>query len=380
MKSSEDFGDINSQSQLSTYRTKEAARVYALSKDLFLPEAYESLLGDKHHLGSGFEAHNIFPGFREEVMEFVKSRRIKWHDGTCDRSIVSSQVACLNCFFRFINDPVALGGWLSKLYPDLKEVLPISSSAERALPDGSQPFVTFEWIGQRNYLNELRWGSRGQNCTSVDVVFRFRTIDGKIHIVIVEWKYCEDYHKAQYERISINGTDRVSIYRPHLELDGCQLALGGTTFEDFFFSPLYQMMRLQLLASAMEREREMDADIVSVLHIVPRANDGLLNAELSQNIAPGKTVGDVWSNVTIPGRFKSVATEDLIPMLVTSGAEPVWSEYVRKRYGAMAQPFRKHTMNMNETYELFGHKGYPIRTFNDWEKHGGVAPSGETTS
>ena len=179
-----------------------------------------------------------------------------------------------------------------------------------------------------------------KNCTSVDVMFRFRNLENKIHVVIAEWKYCESDERAKYQHVSDRGTDRVATYRPHLELDGCQLVLGKTGFEDMFFLPFYQLLRQQLLASAMEREREMDADIVSVLHIAPRANDGLLNLALSPKVAPGETVRESWRTIAKLGRFKSVATEDLIPLLVQSGANPAWSEYVDKRYGAIGKSHR----------------------------------------
>jgi hypothetical protein len=244
------------------FRQREAARSFDLREHLFSPAACASLLADRHHLGAGFENENLYTDFRPDVLEFFKARRIKWHGGvSCDSSIVSSQVACLNCFFLFTSDPLALKLWLSHLYPDLEEVLPIAGTLEPVLPDGRQPFLTFEWIGAKNYLNE-RWGNRGQNCTSVDVMFRFRTRAGKIHVVLAEWKYCERDEQAKYQHVSPLGTDRVATYRPQLELDGCQLALGEAQFEDLFFLPLYQLMRIQLLASAMEREHEMGADIV----------------------------------------------------------------------------------------------------------------------
>ncbi len=333
---SDDFQPMPSPLRASSdFRTREAARIYGLRTELFSPAACQSLCRDHHHLDAGFEEENIYNGFRQDALEFFKARKIKWHgSGSCDTSIVSSQTACLNCFFPFTDDPVALKSWLSNLYPDLAEVLPVSSELEPPLTSGRQPYVTFEWIGERNYLNE-RWGSRGQNCTSVDVMFRFRTVENKIHVVIAEWKYCESDEKAKYQRISSSGTDRVATYRPHLSASGCQISLGSVRFEDLFFNPIYQFMRQQLLASAMEREREMDADAVSVLHIAPRANEGLLNLALSQKVAPGATVGEVWSTIAKHDRFKSIVTEDLIPLLVQSGADPAWVEYVDKRYGAI---------------------------------------------
>ena len=209
-----------------TFRNREAARIFALRQRLFSPAAADSLLRDGHHFDAGYENENIYGGFREAALEFFKTRRIKWHGGlSCDTSIVSSQVACLNCFFPFVSDSSGLRCWLSKLYPDLDDVLPISSGAEPPLPDGKQPFLTFEWIGERAYLKE-RWGSRGQNCTNVDVLFRYRSVDGKIHLVLAEWKYCEAYDsQKEYIRTSRRGTDRVAIYRPELDLPGTQIVL-----------------------------------------------------------------------------------------------------------------------------------------------------------
>ncbi|MCZ2152988.1 MAG: hypothetical protein LC114_03635 [Bryobacterales bacterium] len=319
------------------FRNREAERVFGLRHQLFSQAASDSLR-DRHHLGKGHETENMYSGIRSEVAEFFSTRKIKWHgNASCDSSIVSSQVACVNLMFPFTSDPIALKGWLSSLYPDLSEVLPISSKAEPPLPNGSQPFLTFEWIGERNYLNEPGWGRRGQNCTSMDVIFRFRTAEGEIHIVLAEWKYCESDEEAEYKRRSDRGTDRVAIYRPHLTRRGSQLSLEGVDFEDLFFNPLDQCMRQQLLASAMEREREMDADVVSVLHISPRSNEGLLNFELSRKVAPGKTVGEVWSTIAAPGRFRSIMTEDLMPHLVQSGVDPAWSTYVENRYGAIGK-------------------------------------------
>ena len=106
-------------------------------------------------------------------------------------------------------------------------------------------------------------------------------------------------------------------------------------FQDLFFEPFDQIMRLQLLASAMERNGELEADIVSVLHIGPRSNEGMLNPLLANKVGPGTTIGEIWRNAVVPGRFKALATEDLIPLLVESGADPAWAEYIKLRYGAM---------------------------------------------
>ncbi len=62
-------------------------------------------------------------------------------------------------------------------------------------PDGSPWFVAFEWIGERDYLNEApKHGARtrGANATSADAAVRFRH-DGRTETLLVEWKYTESY-------------------------------------------------------------------------------------------------------------------------------------------------------------------------------------------
>jgi hypothetical protein len=317
------------------FRAREAERVYGLREELFSSAACQSLYRDHQHLDSNLKEENIYECFRQDALDFFGTRKLKWHGGgSCDTSIVSSQVACINCFFPFVTEVNALESWLSTLYPDVQRILPIESPTEPLLPSGQIPNLTFEWIGTKKYLPERSWGRRGQNCTSVDVLLRFQTSDKRIHLVLAEWKYCEKYEdKSKYIRFSDRSTDRVAIYRPDHERAGSQIQLNGACFEDLFFEPFDQLMRLQLLASAMERERELDADIVSVLHISPRANEGLMNKTLAAKVASGETLGEVWGKIVMPDRFKSVALEDLVPFLTASYNDRRWSDYITKRYG-----------------------------------------------
>jgi len=298
----------------------------------------ESLVKDREHLGAGLEAENLFAGFRKEALDFFAVRNIKWHgpNGTPDASIVASQVSCVNCLFPFVSSSESLAVWLQQIYPELAEVLPINGDAEPPLEDGRQPYLSFEWIGERRYLNE-RGGGRGAFQTNADAVLRFRQTNGKVHVVLVEWKYCESDLEPEDLRVSKNGTNRVAIYEPELTKPGCQLTLRRIQFERLFRLPIYQMMRLQLLASAMQRHREMQADAVSVLHIAPRSNKDLMDAGLASALAPDCecSVPAVWSHFVEPGGFRHFATEDLIPLLTGANPGSDWALYLHKRYGAL---------------------------------------------
>lgn len=290
------------------------------------------------HLGPGFEHENPFNGFRQDAMDFFAGREIKWHGpkGRLDASIVSSQVSCVNCMFPFVHASGHLAAWLKTIYPDLAEVLTINARTEPVLKSGNQPFLSFEWIGERRYLKE-RGGKRGAFQTNADVVCRFRQSDGKIHVVLTEWKYCESDLHPEELRISRNGTNRVRIYEGELGKPGCQVRLGTVPFERLFRLPIYQLMRLQLLASSMEREHEMGADIVSVLHIAPRSNTDLIDPALAAELAPGAqcSVPDVWSRFVVPGRFHHIALEDLVPLPVANAPESEWADYITSRYGGI---------------------------------------------
>jgi hypothetical protein len=218
-------------------------------------------------------------------------------------------------------------------------VLPINGKSEPTLADGQQPFLSFEWIANREYLNELG-GRGGAFQTSADAILRFRQQDRNIHVVLVEWKYCKSDLKPEDLRISKNGTNRIAIYEPELTKRGCQLRLGAIPFERLFRLPIYQLMHLQLLASAMERHREMEADTVSVLHIAPRSNTDLIDAALASDLAPDGecSVPAVWSRFVEPGKFRHIDTEDLIPVLAETEPAWDWATYLCKRYGGLASP------------------------------------------
>jgi hypothetical protein len=92
-----------------------------------------------------------------------------------------------------------------------------------------------------------------------------------VQIVLVEWRYTERYSSKNI-RFSGRKTDRLSIYEPHLSRADSSFAGSPASAEDLFFDPFDQFMRLHLLAAAMEREGEMDVEVVTVLHLVPGAN------------------------------------------------------------------------------------------------------------
>ena len=296
-------------------------------------------------LHEDFSTENLDAGVRDAALAYFEDRSIGWHDGKRNgpsNHLCCSQSCCVNFWFPFVQAPEELGAVLRSLGYDVEAMLPIDS--DRSLPNGCRPFVAFEWIGERNYLGELRRGevapdegrTRGASFTSLDFCFRFRRSDGLTQVVAGEWKYTEYYRKGADLRYSRAKTDRLDgIYREHLVKSDCQI-VGNVPLESLFFDPFDQLMRQQLLCTAMERCREMDADVVSLLHIAPEANRELMGSVTSKELERvGSDIHAVWRALTRPGRFKGVATEKLLPLIIRHAPRPQTGEYLQLRYGGM---------------------------------------------
>ena len=335
-----------------TFRDREKRRLVPLKPMLFSERACRSGMYRRARrefcLHEDLSEENLEAGVREAALAYFKDRAIGWHDGKGNgpsNHMCCSQSCCVNFWFPFVQAPDQLGAILRSLGYDVKEMLEID--ADCAMWDGARPYVAFEWIGKRNYLGERLRGkeatddgrTRGANFTSLDFCMRFRRSDGRIELVAGEWKYTEYYTKGVDLRLSRSRskTDRLDcIYREHLEKPDCQIAC-DFPLESLFFDPFDQLMRQQLLCTAMERAREMSADVVTLLHVAPGANRELMQRVTSEVLEPvGSDIHAIWAALTRPGRFKGVATEDLLPLVCANAPKPQTRDYLKLRYGGMA--------------------------------------------
>jgi hypothetical protein len=284
-------------------------------------------------LPRGHAEENLFPGIRETALSYFAKFAIKWHDGQAGKPsnhLCSSQVCCVNFLFPFHDQPVALAQLLRPVYPDLARMLLIENGQ----------YVAFEWIGQDNYLKEKIWRNgkrtRGANFTSADAAVLFERTDSKRQFVLIEWKYTEAYNSKQSLAFAKHsGTDRREIYRWLFERPDCPININKNKYDALFYEPFYQLMRQQLLANEMEKERELDADRVSVLHIEPAQNTEFQKVTSPELVGFGSMVTDVWQRlVREQDRFTRISTEDLFGMLVASSAPEMqaWVDYIGARY------------------------------------------------
>ena len=335
-----------------TFRDTEKARYKSIKNELFSKEACEPGIyrGKKRIfcLADGYCCENLDAGIRDEAIAYFRERRIPWHDGQLDRQghgrglpsnhLCSSQVACVNTLWPLVHDAELLKRVFQPFLPDMNAPLPFE--ADRLSPDSKSSWLAFEWIGTRNYLGEKSWGTRGANATSADFAFRFQRNDGRVQLVLGEWKYTEQYGKKPMTPEAVNKTRHRTYYDAFQRWR--QLVPQIPDYHVFFAEPFYQLMRQTLLAQEMERSAvegsaEMEAEVVSVLHIAPKAN-----REFSDNLAAapsmaslGATVCTAWSCLAPSGRFQSIASEDLYAAIHEAAPENLrqWRDWLHRRYG-----------------------------------------------
>ena len=97
-------------------------------------------------------------------------------------------------------------------------------------------------------------------------------------------------------------------------------------------------MRLQLLAQEMEYHKEMEADIVTVLHVCPQANTEFRDRVTSPYLAkmfPGKGTLEIWKELVSQDKFMSISMEDLLDTIAhqAKGVDRDWAGYLQVRYG-----------------------------------------------
>lgn len=278
----------------------------ATSYDFCLPPQYAAL--------------SLLPEVRELALGLFAELSIPWHAGVAGgpgNHLLSSQVQCVNALGQMVHEPDRLQRALGDAL-GIDEVLEIEPGR----------FLTFEYIGPTDFFGEVPSGHRirGAHCTSVDAAFRHRARDGVVELVLLEWKYTESYRR----RASEPGKDAVRLGRygaavadPDGPVDGAMLP-----FALLLDEPIYQLVRQQVLAHALEQTGAEGAQRVRVVHVLPSANAAYQQSlHRPEHWALGSTVDEVWrSLLRRPDRFLSVDSSRFLDVSITS------AEYVR-RYG-----------------------------------------------
>lgn len=281
--------------------------------------------GSDYRLRPDLASLNLSPDIREGAAAYFLEKGITWHRHA--NHGLSSQVCCLNFLMPLADKPAALARVFGRA---------LRISALEMLPVEGDSYVAFEWIGERDYLNEAsKSGSRtrGANATSADAAVRFRT-EGQIETVLIEWKYTESYGAP----ISPSGNPtRIERYKDLAFAPSGPIRNDlGLKLEDFFWEPFYQLLRQQMLALEMQKANEDGAQRVRVLHLSPAANTALKKVTAPALRRFGDDAFSAFKAVLQhPEDFVSRSIEDVFGPLVADETDPMptdWAAYLRDRY------------------------------------------------
>lgn len=336
---------IDRRSNKMTFRDTEKKKYEKLKPILFSPAAQAdgSYRGMPRSfcLADGHSAENLYERIRKDAIQYFQDRRITWHDGLDNRRLPSnhlccSQSCCINFLYPMTTNKQLVSAVFGKIYRDLVE--PLSFDKDQQLPNDVFPSIAFEWIGVDDYLGETRRKgrerTRGANFTSADFAFRFRRKDERIQIVLGEWKYTEEYRTFD-KGIEVR---KQNYFQAFYRKGGVFGRRDENLYNALFFEPFYQLMRLQLLAQEMEYHKEMEADIVTVLHVCPQANTEFRDRVTSPYLAkmfPGKGTLEIWKELVSQDKFMSISMEDLLDTIAhqAKGVDRDWAGYLQVRYG-----------------------------------------------
>lgn len=276
---------------------------------------------------------NIWPGVRPWVMRYLREQKLTPH--RMFDHLLSSQACCLNFLAPFATRPAALAALLRPL---VGEVTPVW------LPD-EPGLVAFEYISGPDYLNEGMKRTRGAQCTSVDAAIGF-VRDGRRELLLIEWKYTESYGQPVPDRARPGATDGLAtandVRRQRYATAFARgVVAADLPFDAFLWEPYYQLLRQQLLADAIEADRdaiESAFDRVTLAHVSPRANEAL-KAVTSKAIAHHRSGQQVacadWGKLlTRPDRYLPVHLEDLFAVFPIADFPELaaWHAWMAARY------------------------------------------------
>lgn len=283
--------------------------------------------GAPYRLAPADRHHNLAPELQDAADRlFSAEPGIQWHQHASHG--LSSQVCCLNFLLPFAQRPELLRRWVEHVTGDtVAEMLPI----ERGRAGGDW-FVTFEWIGDVDHLNEAKEGTtrkRGANATAADAAVLYRDAAGLTQLLLIEWKYTERYGSPLDP--SGNATRRRRYNDIFRQPNGPIRTDADVTLDDFFYEPFYQLLRQQMLAWHTEDQVE-GIDRARVLHLSPSGNRPLHDVTSPNLRRFGDDAFEIFADLLAdPSAFIGMTIEAAFAPLA-SWAEADWYAWLSERY------------------------------------------------
>jgi hypothetical protein len=198
-------------------------------------------------------------------------------------------------------------------------------------------YFVFETWGTKEYNNPLNEKSserkRGEKSTSVDAVMIGKKGNGKNILVIIEWKFTEDYTKSYgVEKCKYIEGYHNDIYDLLLNKENCPI-YRIDNFKDLYYDPFYQLMRQTLWGWKMIEANECGCDEYIHLHIIPKENLKIQEITSPNLKLKGTNMSNVWKNsLKEPLRYKLLTPEILLSPLRNNQGHRDFFDYLSRRY------------------------------------------------
>ena len=301
------------------YIDRQREKVIALRDNLFDDPGQGVFMGKEREFVLSNPAKNLWKDIHDEAVKYFADNKVSWWKSPNGPSghLLSSQVACVNHLFPISQSQELATAVLKNVDPTFKKALKVD-----------ERFVEFEKVGQE-LLGKERTLSRGANSTSIDAMMLGEKNDGTKILVLIEWKYTENYADTSI-LFSKSGTSRLENYRELLEASNCPVKCDN--LEALFYEPFYQLMRQTLLGSTMTERKEYGTTDWLHLHIVPPANKEL-KERVTSPLLSGKTMEEAWKKVLRqPEKYKVIPPEDFLSPLSENSATKELANYLDNRY------------------------------------------------
>ena len=290
---------------------------------------------------------NLWENIRKDALDYFSAKGISWHTNTMENNpktipegdMLSSQVSCINHLFLLRKNM----DYATAILKNVGKIIDKKIISAELVCDGygNDGYVEFESWGTKENNNPLKEKSfereRGKKSTSVDAVMVGKQENGNNILVLIEWKYKEDYTE-NYDgkdkcRYVAKDSYHDSIYTPLLEHPDCPIKINDfeRPYLPLYYDPFYQLMRQTLLGWKMAKYYCCDEYIH--LHIIPKGNIKIQEITSPNLKSIDKDMSSVWKSLLKePFRYKLFTPEELLFPLKNNQDLKGFFDYLKVRY------------------------------------------------
>jgi hypothetical protein len=305
-----------------TYKEKQEQRYIEIRDIFFNDPGFGYFMGKLRPFVLQNPLLNLWEGIREDALHYFTKNKIGWWGNGFQPTghMLSSQVACVNHLFLVRKREDLATTILKGIDPSIDKALILQSG-----------YLEFEMLGKKKLGGE-KLHSRGANCTSIDAMMLGQRENGEKVIVLIEWKYTEDYTGTSDKSTGSSGAVRHATYQGLLTANDSPITHRPS--EDMYFEPFYQLMRQTLLGKQMADNGDYGASDYLHVDVIPKANAALRNTVTSPKLI-GQNMHKAWLNCLNShgqNRYKLVSNKEFLSPILDGTAKDKFETHALHKY------------------------------------------------